>query len=485
MPDNAPRPTILVIEDDEAVRQSFIDYLEDADFKVFSAENGRFGLEIFEKEKIDLITVDLRMPEVDGLEVLKRISKKNPDIPLIVVSGTGVISDAIEALRIGAWDYLLKPIEDFTILSHAVESVLEKARLKRENREYQLHLEQMVEERTKELKEANEHLTHINTRLRRIVNTTRTLSFSADVKKFGSLLLEEFGQHMLATGGSLYLKNEDGLQLVHTLDPGHAPEFIPFPMGGNSVFHKVITQKAPALISDVSVENDLGSSGWKKYKDGSALVFPLPDERGEITAILTLHSKTAPPFVEQDKEIGTILASYSCEALRAVKATESLRENEQRFRTILDNIRTGVIIVEMKGKKVVYANPTAVNLIGLPVEEVVGGLCHNVLCPSEDGNCPILDLGMEIDSSERLLKTSDGREIPILKTITRTIYEGQECLLESFIDLTAQRQAAEEKNALERQLRQAQKLEALGTLAGGIAHDFNNILTAIIGYTEL
>jgi len=114
--------TILVIEDEDAIRQSFTDYLEDLDYEVLAAENGRVGLEIFQQQQIDLVTVVLRMPEVDGLEVLAKITKMSPETPLIVVSGTGVITDAIEALHQGAWDYLLKPIEDFSILNHAVKS---------------------------------------------------------------------------------------------------------------------------------------------------------------------------------------------------------------------------------------------------------------------------------------------------------------------------------------------------------------------------
>ncbi len=155
---NTYQATILIIDDEEAIRQSYADFLEDLEYRTLTAENGRKGLEIFEHEKVDLVLVDLRMPEVDGLEVLGRLTKTSPDTPTIMVSGTGVIGDAIEALHQGAWDYLLKPIEDFSVLTHAVTNALEKARLKRENRKYQQHLEHMVDERTKELKQHREHL---------------------------------------------------------------------------------------------------------------------------------------------------------------------------------------------------------------------------------------------------------------------------------------------------------------------------------------
>ena len=155
MNDWAANTSILVIEDEAVLRESMADYLEDRNFRVLTAENGRVGLEIFEREHPDLVLTDLRMPEVDGLEVLRRTGEISPETPLIVVSGTGRIGDSIQALRLGAWDYILKPIEDMSIISLAVEKALERARLRQENRRYQENLETLVGERTEELETAN------------------------------------------------------------------------------------------------------------------------------------------------------------------------------------------------------------------------------------------------------------------------------------------------------------------------------------------
>jgi len=122
---------ILVIDDEKAIRESFSAHLEDCGYDILAAENGRIGLETFEKERPDLVLVDLRMPEMDGIQVLEQISRTSPLTPLIVASGTGIISDALEALHCGAWEYLLKPIEDLSILTHAIEAALEKVQLKR------------------------------------------------------------------------------------------------------------------------------------------------------------------------------------------------------------------------------------------------------------------------------------------------------------------------------------------------------------------
>jgi len=148
--------TILTIDDEAYIRKSIRTYLEDYGFIVFEAENGKTGIEIFQREKPDLVMLDLRMPEMDGLEVLRVLKKKAPDIPLIVASGTGNITSVVEALHLGAWDYILKPVQDMSVLYHSVTKCLNESRLKRENKEYQDRLEELVKERTRELEASEE-----------------------------------------------------------------------------------------------------------------------------------------------------------------------------------------------------------------------------------------------------------------------------------------------------------------------------------------
>ena len=133
---------ILTIEDEDTVRKSIVAYLEDSGFEMIEADNGRAGIEMFEQERPDVVLCDLRMPEVDGLQVLAHIAAESPETPLIIVSGTGDISDAIQALKIGAWDYIMKPVQDLAVLEHSIAKALERSRLLRENREYSEHLEQ-------------------------------------------------------------------------------------------------------------------------------------------------------------------------------------------------------------------------------------------------------------------------------------------------------------------------------------------------------
>ncbi|UGX03190.1 two-component system response regulator RssB [Pseudomonas aeruginosa] len=133
--------TLLIIDDDEVVRESLAAYLEDSNFKVLQALNGLQGLQIFESEQPDLVICDLRMPQIDGLALIRRIRQTASETPIIVLSGAGVMSDAVEALRLGAADYLIKPLEDLAVLEHSVRRALDRAYLRVENQRYRDKLE--------------------------------------------------------------------------------------------------------------------------------------------------------------------------------------------------------------------------------------------------------------------------------------------------------------------------------------------------------
>lgn len=133
--------TLLIIDDDDVVRASLAAYLEDSGFHVLQASNGLQGLEVFEAQSPELVICDLRMPQVDGLELIRRINALQVETPVIVVSGAGVMSDAVEALRLGAADYLIKPLVDLAVLEHSVRRALDRFRLRLENQRYRDELE--------------------------------------------------------------------------------------------------------------------------------------------------------------------------------------------------------------------------------------------------------------------------------------------------------------------------------------------------------
>jgi|TARA_B110001454_G_scaffold27921_1_gene27276 serine phosphatase RsbU (regulator of sigma subunit) len=137
---------LLVIDDEAMVRDSMVAYLEDSGYHVDAVDSGQAGLLFIEQHPIDLILCDLRMPSLDGLEVLRQVKERPDNIPVIVVSGAGVMDDVLQALRLGASDYLVKPILDMAVLEHSVQRNLALVVLEKQNHEYRDHLESVNRE---------------------------------------------------------------------------------------------------------------------------------------------------------------------------------------------------------------------------------------------------------------------------------------------------------------------------------------------------
>jgi diguanylate cyclase (GGDEF)-like protein/PAS domain S-box-containing protein len=147
-----PPVRLLTVDDEEAIRSGIAAYFEDSGFLVSEASDGLAGLELIRQQRPDIVITDLRMPRMDGLELIDAVVAEFENLPIIVLSGTGVLADAIDALRRGAWDYLTKPIQDLAELEIIVQRSLERARLIADNRRYHDNLEMLVEERTVQLR---------------------------------------------------------------------------------------------------------------------------------------------------------------------------------------------------------------------------------------------------------------------------------------------------------------------------------------------
>jgi DNA-binding response OmpR family regulator len=187
---------ILVIDDELTVRQNVAAYLEDSGFTVYQAENGRVGLDIYFQEKPDAVLVDLDMPEVNGFEVLVAIREDSIETPVIIVSGAGEVKNAIEASRLGAWDFVLKPIFNMAVVEHIIQKSMERKGLLVENRQYRENLENLVKDRTLELENRNTELVELNKRLRIEISDRKLAEAQLNQAKERSIALRRFSNRI-------------------------------------------------------------------------------------------------------------------------------------------------------------------------------------------------------------------------------------------------------------------------------------------------
>lgn len=144
---------VLLVDDEEGIRRVWGISLADAGYEVHSAGNGEEALRIFREIRPPIILTDIKMPGMDGIQLLKKIKEESPDTEVIMITGHGDIELAIESLKHEATDFITKPIND-DVLEIALNKALEKVALRKQVKEYTEELERLVEEKTKQLLDA-------------------------------------------------------------------------------------------------------------------------------------------------------------------------------------------------------------------------------------------------------------------------------------------------------------------------------------------
>ena len=142
---------LLLIDDEEAIVRVLSISLKSDGYDVVTAYSGEEGLKVFQRELPDVVLVDIKMPGMDGIEVLKRIKNINPDTEVIIITGHGDMPSAIQALQLGASDFINKPVKD-EVMAIALKRAEERCFIKRKLREYTEDLENMVKIATEEVK---------------------------------------------------------------------------------------------------------------------------------------------------------------------------------------------------------------------------------------------------------------------------------------------------------------------------------------------
>src|SRR5204863_10091684 len=169
-------PTILVVEDDAENRAAMVKVLESAEYKVLETDNGQQALDILNEEGIDILVTDLRLPVMDGVELLKRAKAAAQETEVILITGHGTVEIAVEAIKEGAYDFITKPIKKAQLL-RAVEKAAEKQYLSRENRELRSQLSQS---NTRRLIYASSEMRNIARMIEQVAPSTATVLITGE-----------------------------------------------------------------------------------------------------------------------------------------------------------------------------------------------------------------------------------------------------------------------------------------------------------------
>ena len=135
------------------------------------------------------------------------------------------------------------------------------------------------------------------------------------------------------------------------------------------------------------------------------------------------------------------------DVLARKQAQDSLLQVKEWTEAILQTIQSGVFVIDAKSHHIIDVNRAAETMIGASRDEIIGNICHKFVCPQAEGECPISDLGQKVNNAETVLFKKNGDQIPILKTVNASTIMGKECLIESFIDISARKKAEASEQA--------------------------------------
>lgn len=334
---------ILIVDDDHDILNACATVLRMKLYNVDTARNGYDAKNYLLKKTYELVLTDLKMPNLSGMDLLKDIKSKTPDTDVIMFTAHGTIHEAVEAMKLGAYDFITKPV-DINQLSTMVKRCLEKHSLIAEIG----GLKEIV--KLYEISKAMVSVTDMNKLLTLVIDTaTETLSAEA-----GSLMLfNPHGKFLEVKAAAGYLKNSiigKKLQLGERI-AGFAAE------------------KKEELILQGNIEDDPRFKNIEPYGNVvSSISIPILS-KGKLLGVLNLSRiSDSKPFTTEEQKLLAIFASQTAVALENSKLFEDLKQGKATIDRIFTGMADGAVLVD-KNLHVTLANPSALKLLHITKED--------------------------------------------------------------------------------------------------------------------
>ncbi len=427
------RPKVLVVDDEMGPRESLRMILKPR-YEIAVADSGEAALKTLGTFHPDLIFMDIKMPQMDGIELLRRIKGADPSIEVVMITAYASLETVKNALTHGAFEYLIKPFS-----RQDLEETARRALARRQT----------------ELGTRNQ-LTTLVEEMRTLATKTRSLEEEAR--------REQVEQSLRVT--QLSILREISRSLLGQLDI-------------RQLTTAITEQLKDALGYDEATVR-LGAAPPADAPGETRIVCPIRDDGNTLGYLLVANRAATRPIDPRERELLEMLSDYLAVAIRNSRLYGEVAETKQYLEQLIRSAGDAIISVDGEGN-IRGWNPAAERIFGLSASQAVGQAFASLL-PPELYRAARAGLSREnpVRAFDVATKRADGRSQNL--AVTLSFLAEREGALDGMLaivrDMTTQRE-------IEAQMHQSERLTALGQMAGGIAHDFNNLLQAILGYAQL